>query len=115
MLPCSSGVSESPLVVPVIEETLALRTSPVETGRIRIRKVVHECEEIVDPPLAHDEVIDEPVPLNRIVEGPAPVCSEGDTLVIPLLEEVLVVGKRLLLKEEVRITNRRVDTHAPSG
>jgi uncharacterized protein (TIGR02271 family) len=64
-------------VVPVIEETLALRTSPVETGRIRIRKVVHECEEIVDLPLAHDEVIVEPVPLNRIVEGPASAHSSA--------------------------------------
>jgi stress response protein YsnF len=34
-------------------------------------------------------------------------------LVIPLLEEFLVVEKRLLLKEEVCITRRRVDTHAP--
>jgi hypothetical protein len=39
---------EPPLVLPVIEETLTVDTRPVETGRIRIRKVVHEREELVD-------------------------------------------------------------------
>jgi uncharacterized protein (TIGR02271 family) len=107
------GVRESPLVLPVIEETLEVHTSPVETGRVRLRKVVHEREEIVDPPLLHDEVVVERVPINRVVDGPISVRSEEDTLVIPLLEEVLVVEKRLLLKEEVRITKRRVETHLP--
>jgi uncharacterized protein (TIGR02271 family) len=61
----------------------------------------------------HDEVVVERVPINRVVEGPVSVRSEEDTLVIPLLEEVLVVEKRLLLKEEIRITKQRVETHAP--
>jgi hypothetical protein len=38
----NSGVSESPLVVPVIEETVAVHITPAETGRVHIRKVVHE-------------------------------------------------------------------------
>jgi len=108
-----SGGSDSPLVLPVIEEALEVHTSPVETGRVRVRKIVHEREEVVDPPLLHDEVVVERVPINRVVDGPISVRSEEDTLVIPLLEEVLVVEKRLLLKEEVRITKRRVETHMP--
>jgi stress response protein YsnF len=39
--------------------------------------------------------------------------SEGNTLIIPLLEEVLVVEKRLLLKEELHLTKQRVETHQP--
>jgi uncharacterized protein (TIGR02271 family) len=104
---------EPPLVLPVIEETLAVDTHPVETGRIRIRKVVHEREELVDPPLRRDEVEIERVPVNRVVEGPIPVRYEGDTMILSLLEEVLVVETRLLLKEEVHITTRRTDTHTP--
>ncbi len=30
-------------------------------------------------------------------------------MIIPVLEEMLVVEKRLVLKEEIRITKRRVD------
>jgi uncharacterized protein (TIGR02271 family) len=106
-------VSDAPLVVPVIEEALDVHTTPVETGRVRIHKMVHEHEEIVDPALWRDEVVIERVPINRVVEGPISAYSEGETLIIPLLEEVLVVEKRLLLKEEVRITKRRVETHRP--
>jgi uncharacterized protein (TIGR02271 family) len=105
---------EPPLVLPVIEETLAVDTRPVETGRVRLRKVVHEREEIVDPPLLREEVIIERVPINRVVEGPLPVRYEGDTMIISLVEEVLVVDTRLLLTEEVHITTRRTETHTPT-
>jgi uncharacterized protein (TIGR02271 family) len=104
---------EPPLVLPVMEETLAVDTHPVETGRIRIRKVVHEPEERVDPPLRRDEVEIERVPVNRMVEGPIPVRYEGDTMIVSLLEEVLVVETRLLVTEELRITTRRAETHRP--
>ena len=45
-------------------------------------------------------------PINRFVAAnEPPQCrQEGDTTIVPVLEEVLVVQKRLLLKEEVRIT-----------
>jgi uncharacterized protein (TIGR02271 family) len=105
---------EPPLVLPVMEETLTVDTRPVETGRVRIRKVVHEREELVDPPLLREEVIIARVPINRVVEGPLPVRYEGDTMIISLLEEVLVVERRLLLKEEVHITTRRTETHTPA-
>jgi uncharacterized protein (TIGR02271 family) len=107
------GVSESPLVLPVIKETLDVHTTSVETGRVRLRKIVHEWEETVDPPFLRDEVVVERVPINRVVEGPISVRSEEDALIISLLEEVLVAEKRLLLKEEVHITKWRVETHAP--
>jgi uncharacterized protein (TIGR02271 family) len=105
---------EPPLVLPVIEETLAVATRPVETGRVRLRKVVHEREELVDPPLLREEVIIERVPINRVVEAPLPVRYEGDTMIISLVEEVLVVDTRLLLTEEVHITTRRTETHTPT-
>jgi uncharacterized protein (TIGR02271 family) len=107
------GRSSPPLVLPIIDEALDVHTTTVETGRVRIRKIVHEREEIVDPLLLRDEVVIERVPINRVVEGPISRRSEGDTLVIPLLEEILVVEKRLLLKEELRITKRRIETHMP--
>jgi len=113
---CSDADSEPgrhPLVLPVIQEARDVQTRTVEMGRVRIRKLVHEHEEIVDPPLWRDEVVVERVPINRVVEGPISVRSEGETLIIPLLEEVLVIETRFLLKEEIRISKRRVETHRP--
>jgi uncharacterized protein (TIGR02271 family) len=97
----------------VLQEELEVGTRVVETGRVRIQKLVHEREELVDPPLQREEIVVERVPVNRIVEGPVAVRSEGDTLIIPLLEEVLVVEKRLLLKEELHLTKRQVEVHSP--
>jgi hypothetical protein len=53
------------------------------------------------------------VPVNRVVEGPIPVRSEGDTMIVSVLEAVLVVETWLLVTEELRITRRRTDTHTP--
>jgi uncharacterized protein (TIGR02271 family) len=105
---------EPPLVLPVLAEALDVRTRPVETGRVRIHKTVQAREVLVDEPLLREEVIIERVPVNRVVEGPIPVRYEGDTMILSLLEEVLVVETRLLLKEELHLTKRRTETHQPA-
>jgi uncharacterized protein (TIGR02271 family) len=101
------------LVVPVIAEELAVQKRVIETGKVRIKKVVQEREAIVDEPLFGEEVEIERVPIQRVVEGPVPVRYEDDTVIVSVLEEVLVVEKRLLLKEELHIRKRRVETHQP--
>jgi uncharacterized protein (TIGR02271 family) len=102
---------QQPRVLPVIVEELDVQKRSRETGRVRITKRVHDQEVLIDEPLLRDEVVIERVPINRFVEGSVSMRSEGDTLIIPLLEEVLVVEKRLLLKEELHLTKRRVETH----
>ena len=105
---------EPPLVLPVLEEALDVRTRRVETGRVRIHKTVQTREVLVDEPLLREVVTIARVPVNRVVEGPIPVRYEGDTMILSLLEEVLVVETRLLLKEEVHMTIRRTETHTPA-
>jgi len=44
-----------------------------------------------------------------VVDGPAPESRiEGDVMIVPVLEEVVVVKKQLVLKEELHITRRRI-------
>jgi uncharacterized protein (TIGR02271 family) len=86
---------EPPLVLPVLEEVLDVQTRRVETGRVRLHKTVRAREVLVDEPLLREEVVIERVPVNRVVEGPIPVRYEGDTMILSLLEEVLVVETRL--------------------
>lgn len=101
------------VVIPVMIEELNVQKRTVETGRLRITKVVHEHEELVDEPSFREEVTIERVPINRYVEEPIPVRYEGDTMIVSLLEEVPVIERRLMLKEEVRITKRSVEGHQP--
>jgi uncharacterized protein (TIGR02271 family) len=102
-----------PLVLPVIAEQVSVQKHTRVTGRVRISKAVHEREEVVDEPLLRRTVHVERVPINRVVEAEIPVRYEGDTMIIPVLEEVLVVEKRLMLKEELRITQRQDELRQP--
>jgi len=104
---------EEAVVVPVVAEEAEVRKQVIETGRVRVAKTVREREEVVDVPLWRDEVQVERVPINRVVEGPVVVRHEGDTTIIPLVEEILVVEKRLMLREELRVTTRHVEEHRP--
>lgn len=103
------------LVIPVIEETVEVGRRMVDTGEgVRIEKRVMEREEQIDEPLMRDELIVERVWIDRIVSGPEPIQHyDGETLVVPVLEEVLVLEKKVRLKEEVRITRRQRQTRAP--
>ena len=53
------------------------------------------------------------MPIQRVVDAPLPVREEHGTLIVPVLEEVLVVEKRLMLKEEIHIRTHRVETRQP--
>ena len=101
------------VVIPVVEEQLEITTREVETGRLRLQKRVSEHEQTVDEPLFADEITIERVPVNRFIDEPTQARVEGETTVLPLFEERIVVQKRLFLREEVRITKRRVGRRAP--
>jgi len=104
---------EEQIVLPVVEEELEVHKRVVETGGVRLRKIVREREEVVEEPLLREEVHVERVPVNRVIDSPIGSRQEGDTLILPILEEVLVVEKRLMLKEELRITTKRRTTSEP--
>lgn len=116
MAPDTPGPAAAPVgpeTVTAVEEQLEVGTREIETGRVRIAKRVSERQEIVDPPLMREEVEIRRVPVNRPVDAPVPVRQEGDVTIVSVLEEVLVVSKRLVLKEELHISRRRTETHEP--
>lgn len=100
-------VQDGTVVLPVVREEVRVGVRQVDTGRgVRIHKTVAEQAHRIDETLLHDAVEVRRVPVDRIValaDAPAPR-QEGDTYIVPVLEEVLVVEKRLRIKEEVHIT-----------
>lgn len=99
-------------VIPVVEEQAVILKRRKLTEGVRVSTVVSEREEVVDEPLVIEEVDVERVPLDRWVDGPVPERQDGETTIITLLEEVVVVEKRLRAVEEVRITKRRTTRRA---
>ena len=104
--------SEQRTTLPVIEERAVIHKRKKVTGAVRVRTVVHEEEQRVREALATEQVEVERVPVERWVEAPVPIRQEGDTTIISLHEEVVVVEKRLRATEEVRITRRTATRHA---
>ena len=104
------NITQEDLRIPVVEEQLTVGTRVVETGRgVRIHKTISEQPVVIDERLVRDEMEIERVPGDRIValEDKPVTRYEGDTLVVPVFEEVLVVERRLRIKEELRITRIR--------
>jgi uncharacterized protein (TIGR02271 family) len=99
--------------LPVAREELRIGKRQVETARVRVSTVTRQHEEVVDQPLERQRVEIEHVPVNRYVDAAPEIRQEGEVTIIPLVEEVLVVEKKLLLREEVRIVRKREEFHQP--
>lgn len=90
-------------VIPVLRETIRVSKREVETGRVIVHKTVIERDETVEMLLKRTDISVERIPVNRVVTEAPSSRQDGDTLIIPILEEVVVVEKRLMLKEELHI------------
>ena len=102
------------VVFPLAEEAVTVAKREVETGRVQVA-LTTEIETVVAREVLRGRRVEvERVPVGRtLAEGEAaPVPhEEGDTLVIPVVEESAVVVKRLVVREEVRL--RFVPTERP--
>ena len=82
------------------EEELAAGTREREAGELRVKKNVRTDRESVEVPTRHEEVSVERVPLS----GEASEAQIGeDEINVPVTEEEVVVSKRPVVKEEIRI------------
>lgn len=95
------------------EEVLEPIVHPVDRGLLRIHRTTETVPSDVISDVAHDEVFVERIEIGQLVDTAPQPRQEGDTWIIPVIEEVLVVEKRLKLREEIRITRRSVIEQVP--
>jgi stress response protein YsnF len=95
------------VVVPVVEETAELRKTERITERVRVSTTVEEREQHLQEELCSESIEIERVPVGRVVVALPPPRTEGDVLIVPVVEERAVVSKELVVVEEVRIRKRR--------
>lgn len=99
--------------IPLVEERLVTAKREVETGRVRVRTLVDEHETVVREALRHAKVDVDWVPIGTEVDEIPPVREEDGVTIIPVVREVLVVQKKLILTEEVRIRRyTAIEDHA---
>ncbi len=98
----------------VESESLALHAEAVTVSKrarrtlVRATRTTRTRDVVVAEDLARDEVVVERVPIGKVVDAVPPVRQEGDVTILSVVEEEVVVTRRLILKEEVRV--RRVRT-----
>jgi stress response protein YsnF len=96
----------SEVKVPVHAEEAVIHTQLRERGRVRISKNHEKDNVVVMAQAVSRDVVVERVSVDRFVDEPTGIRREGETLVIPVFEEVPVVVMKTKLKEEVRVTTR---------
>ncbi|BAU40309.1 hypothetical protein O77CONTIG1_00106 [Leptolyngbya sp. O-77] len=120
--PISSAVSnreaipDEEIVIPIMAEEAALTVQQVTRGKVQVRTRFDTVEQVLESPVMREELIVEHIPRNQPIQGDPPqVREENGVQIIPILEEVLVSRKQLLLREEVRISKRRVTESIPQA
>ncbi|HEV2127033.1 MAG TPA: YsnF/AvaK domain-containing protein [Thermomicrobiales bacterium] len=104
----SEGVAEDHYATLTLsEEDLDVSTRWAEKGRVIVRKRVETVPQEKTIELAQEGVEVERVRINDVVDELPQVRTEGETTIIPVVEEVLIVEKRYRLVEEVRVTSTR--------
>jgi uncharacterized protein (TIGR02271 family) len=95
-------------VVPLARERLAIGRKRVPTGRVNVTTTTTYDTVEIDEPATADEVTVERVRVGALVDEPVEPRFEGDVLVIPVMEEVVITSRRFRVVEEVRIRRRVV-------
>jgi len=90
-------------VVSLLAEELSVAKRAVETGRVRLEVVTRTHEELVDELLTDETADVQHVAIGRPIDAIPPVRHEGDTTIVPVVVEELIVQRRLMLKEEIHI------------
>ena len=95
------------LVIPVVQEQVSVDAMPVVTGGVRVTKHVESQDQVIEQQLRTMHADVKRVKTNRVVDGPQqPAQRSGNTLIIPIVSEVVQVEKRWVVTEEIHITQR---------
>ncbi len=94
-------------VLRLLVEELSVGKQVVETGRLRVRRVTRERTEAVEVDEERIEAEFTRVPVGQIVDARPPMRETEVTIIIPVVEEIVVIERRLLLKEEIHVRKTR--------
>lgn len=106
-----SEPTEEKITIPLAEECVTIHKTARTTSGVRVHKTVQETLQNVDETVTVQNVTVQRVAIGRWLDHPLSQRQEGDTTIIPIVEEVAVIEKRLRLVEEIRITRTTITDH----
>jgi uncharacterized protein (TIGR02271 family) len=93
-------------IIPLYEEALAVAKRRVARGRYRVDVRVVEREQSLEQTLERQDVEVERIAVGRVVEAVPETRQEGDVMIIPIVEEEVVLVTRLVLREEIHVRKK---------
>jgi uncharacterized protein (TIGR02271 family) len=97
------------IALPLYEEAVTVSKRVVPKNRVRVSTVTHQRRQLVDELLQRENVEVSRISIGRPIEAVPAVREEDDTIIVPVVEEVLTLQRTLILKEEVRIRKVRTE------
>ncbi|MFP4088970.1 MAG: DUF2382 domain-containing protein [Cyclobacteriaceae bacterium] len=93
--------------IPVVNEELKVEKES-RSSKVTLKKEVYEEEIPFDTTSFNEHVNIDRKPINQEIKtAPPGIRHEGDTMIIPVLREEVVVKKRLVLVEELHVTRKK--------
>lgn len=89
--------------VPVVEEQARIGKRRVTSGRVHVRTHVEERREVLKEQLIGEVLDVTNVAVEREVQAAPPPRQEGDVTIVSLVEERMVVTRKLFVVEEFHI------------
>lgn len=97
---------EQPLRIPLVEETIEARVVERDSGKIVVHKRVETEPVTARVDLHHDKMEIDEIEVEEAATERREPWYEGDTLMVPVYEEVLVSYTELMLRKVIRIRNQ---------
>ena len=102
---------EADVTLKLAEEQIELTKQKVVDGRVRVTRSTTEHDEVINTLLNKEKVEVEHVAKAQHVEPMPEIREENGVLIVPVVEEEIVVVRKLVLKEEIHI--RKVQETVP--
>lgn len=94
-------------IIPVIQEDVVIGTERATTGTVRVRTVIDQAEHAIDEPVTTTDVEVKRIPVDLWTDEPIADRVEGDTRIISVHREEVIVQRRLHVVEEVHVMLRK--------
>lgn len=101
-----ASIDTDDAMIQLVEERLSIDKRVVAGGTVKVSTRTETHDEIAEVMLDRAAVEVERVPIDRAIDAAPAVRHDGDTMIVPVVEERLVITKQLYLVEELHIHQR---------
>ena len=92
-------------------EDISVTKRQLPAQRVRVTTATRTRDVLVDEPLTQEKVVITHVAVERYVDAVPDIRQEGDVTILPIVEEEIVVTRRLFLREEVHVRRTQIRTN----